>query len=87
MDKYINNLKSKNKNLILKYFKRRIRGINTDVWIAPRGGKNWNGTFEWHFMADGWIIQESTAIQRNEPILLLLNLNIKTTSGNVSKIV
>ncbi|RNA35759.1 EF-hand domain-containing D1 [Brachionus plicatilis] len=64
---------------------RRVRGVNTDVWIAPRGGEKWNGTWEWHFMADGWIVQESTAIKRNEPLLLLFNLNVPSPNGNIKR--
>ncbi|CAF0782404.1 unnamed protein product [Brachionus calyciflorus] len=61
---------------------RRVRGINTDVWIAPRSAGKLNGTWEWHFMADGWIVQETSAVKANEPVLLIFNVNIPTPIGN-----
>ena len=60
------------KDLMFVLLKRRVRGINTDVWIAVR---DWNGmkaNWEWHFSTDEWSFQESTALGQNEPVLLTI---------------
>ena len=52
---------------------RKVRGINTDVWSAPRVYNGLDVVMEWHFMADGWKIQETFAVESNEPVLLKMN--------------
>ena len=67
----------------MSLFKRIVRGINTDVWIAPRDYEDQKAIWEWHFMTDQWLSQETNAVNTNEPILL----TITNTDKNNQKVI
>lgn len=58
---------------IKSYSKRKVDGVNTDVWIGERMYDGRNVSFEWCFLADGWTrsdqIGDNAAIT---PILLTI---------------
>lgn len=32
-------------------------------------------------MADGWVVQETAGVLNNEPVMLKVNFDVRTTSG------
>jgi len=57
----------------------RTRGINTDVWIAPRQYQGQDTIWEWHFMTDQWVSQEINGVRDNEPVLLNIFFPVNNT--------
>jgi hypothetical protein len=52
---------------------RIIKGINTDVWIAPRKFMGVDTVWNWHFMANGWAAQETFDVKFGEPIAIVIS--------------
>lgn len=52
---------------------RKIRGINTDVWVAPRKYMGRDTIWSWHFMATGWAVQETFDVMFNEPVAIVID--------------
>jgi hypothetical protein len=46
--------------------------MNTDVWIAPNDYEGQAAFWEWHFLTDQWVSQETNGVQLNEPVLLTI---------------
>ena len=64
-----------------------MRGINCDVWIAPRTFGQFKARFELYFMANGWVIQESGAVVNNEPVMVRIDYDIPDNNGIIVKFV
>jgi hypothetical protein len=62
--------------LLIK-LKKRVAGVNTDVWTGPKLVGGYNAIYEWHFLASSWnktdILPSSLA---QIPILLRIYLRI-----------
>lgn len=52
---------------------RRVRGINTDVWISQREFNGQKATYEWYFTTDLWQDQEAQSTAKNVPVLLIIS--------------
>lgn len=46
-----------------------MKGINTDVWIAPRNMSSQMVNYEWYFMTDEWESMSSVGVQQHLPVL------------------
>lgn len=52
---------------------RVVRGIDTDVWVAPRVmADNKSVVFEYHFSSEKWSMNEGLAIKTAVPVLLVV---------------
>jgi hypothetical protein len=41
--------------------------------------------WDWYFMATGWVVQESTFVERNEPVAIVISEIPKEATEIVSK--
>lgn len=71
------NLQKLKETLLINYtvtLKRRIDGINADVWIGPRklGHESTLYYYEWYFMADNWQTSTPQGFSSQDPLLLII---------------
>lgn len=71
----------------LFFLKRLVRGMNTDVWAAPRTFLGKQNLYEWYFMADGWQSFTFEGLHRQYPVLMMMyeedKVDIRKTNSNI----